>query len=73
MGQYLPLEVVVGETDRLSESPSARLRPSLPCPVPWRGAAATSGPSSLDDLIRPRQQRLRDRKAKRFGGLEVHD
>jgi hypothetical protein len=28
---------------------------------------------SLDDLIRPPQQRRRDRQAERFGGLEVDD
>jgi hypothetical protein len=34
----------------------------------------TSHPyASLDDLIRPRQQRRRDREAEGFGGLEVDD
>jgi hypothetical protein len=28
---------------------------------------------SLDHLVRPRQQRRRDREAERLGGLEVHD
>ena len=32
----------------------------------------SSGPS-LDHLIRSRQQRGRDRQAKRLGGFEIHD
>jgi hypothetical protein len=30
-------------------------------------------PQSLNDLLRPSQQRWRDREAKRLGGLEVDD
>src|SRR4029453_7617811 len=44
------------------------------------GSKAARGPTgggtaaaSLDDLIRPRQQRPRDREAEGLGGLEVDD
>src|SRR5713101_7270832 len=44
----------------------------------WRGAPhpcqpGTSAAPSLDDLIRPPQQRWRDRQAEGLGGLEVDD
>ena len=37
------------------------------------GAIARSRVGSLDHVIRPQQQRRRDREAERLGGLEVDD
>src|SRR5262249_56018968 len=57
-------------------------RPYLPVAPPRRAARRGGSRSdcprmrvgrSLDHLIRPRQQRRRDRQAERLGGLEVDD
>src|SRR5262245_10149561 len=54
-----------------STSAPRRSCDALRAPPP-RSAGSGGGPS-LEDLIRPRQQRGRDREAERLGGLEVDD
>src|SRR5262245_3680686 len=54
--------------------PSAVLRPLAAQTTPQaRARRGTRAGSSLDNFVRPREYRLRDRQAERLGGLEVDD
>jgi hypothetical protein len=73
MGQHLLLEVVVGEVipylnlNRQDWRPSHRPRPVSG----WAWLTACARPcGSFNDVIRPRQQRRRDREAE---SLEIDD
>src|SRR5881409_1484795 len=67
----------MSSTTRRSRFACARVQPSSPLGnltlfgVTLSAPILTSGSRSLNDFVRPLQDRLRDRQPKRLGGLEI--